>query len=90
MGNLRNFTTIIENIGILGLQNGIVKTVANFHNEKEEVQRLLNRMGYNVGEPDGAIGEKTMAAIKSFQQRIGVAPDGYANATLLKQLRSAS
>lgn len=60
------------------------------HNEKEEVQRLLNRMGYNVGEPDGAIGEKTMAAIKSFQQRIGVSPDGYANATLLKQLRAAS
>ena len=60
------------------------------HNEKEEVQRLLNRMGYDVGEPDGAIGEKTMAAIKSFQQRIGVSPDGYANATLLKQLRSAT
>ncbi|MFD1797696.1 lytic murein transglycosylase [Paracoccus aurantiacus] len=60
------------------------------HNEKEEVQRLLNRMGYNVGEPDGAIGEKTMAAIKAFQQRIGVSPDGYANATLLQQLRRAT
>ena len=60
------------------------------HNQKEEVQRLLNRMGYDVGEPDGAIGEKTMAAIKSFQQRIGVSPDGYANATLLKQLQAAS
>ena len=57
------------------------------HNQKEEVQRLLNRKGYNVGEPDGAIGEKTMEAIKAFQQRIGVSPDGYANATLLQQLR---
>lgn len=60
------------------------------HNEKEEVQRLLNRLGYNIGEPDGAIGEKTMAAIKAFQQRIGVSPDGYANTKLLQQLRSAT
>ena len=60
------------------------------HNEKEEVQRRLNRLGYDVGEPDGAIGEKTMAAIKAFQQRIGVSPDGYANAALLQQLRSRS
>ena len=66
------------------------ETGALTHNQKEEVQRLLNRMGYDVGEPDGAIGEKTMAAIKSFQQRIGVSPDGYANATLLKQLQAAS
>ncbi|AUM74286.1 lytic murein transglycosylase [Paracoccus jeotgali] len=60
------------------------------HNQKEEVQRRLNRLGYNVGEPDGAIGEKTMAAIKAFQQRIGVSPDGYANADLLKQLQARS
>ncbi|MFV0291863.1 MAG: lytic murein transglycosylase [Paracoccus sp. (in: a-proteobacteria)] len=60
------------------------------HNEKEEVQRLLNRLGYNVGEPDGAIGENTIAGIKAFQRRIGVDPDGYANATLLKQLRKAT
>ena len=59
------------------------------HNEKEEVQRLLNRRGYNVGEPDGAIGENTIAGIKAFQRRIGVEQDGYANATLLQQLRSA-
>lgn len=60
------------------------------HNQKEEVQRLLNRLGYNVGEPDGAIGEKTMEGIKAFQRRVGVSPDGYANTTLLKQLQAAS
>ncbi|WBU54079.1 lytic murein transglycosylase [Paracoccus sp. SCSIO 75233] len=57
------------------------------HNQKEEVQRRLNRLGYNVGEPDGAIGENTIAGIKAFQRRIGVEPDGYANTTLLKQLQ---
>ncbi|WBU60799.1 lytic murein transglycosylase [Paracoccus albus] len=60
------------------------------HNQKEEVQRLLNRLGYNVGEPDGAIGENTIAGIKAFQRRIGVEQDGYANTTLLQQLRSAT
>ncbi|WBU57155.1 lytic murein transglycosylase [Paracoccus sediminicola] len=60
------------------------------HNQKEEVQRLLNRLGYNVGEPDGAIGENTIAGIKAFQRRIGVEPDGYANTTLLKQLQQAT
>ena len=60
------------------------------HNQKEEVQRLLNRLGYNVGEPDGAIGENTIAGIKAFQRRIEVEPDGYANTTLLKQLQRAT
>ncbi|SDE58646.1 membrane-bound lytic murein transglycosylase B [Paracoccus isoporae] len=60
------------------------------HNQKEEVQRLLNRLGYNVGEPDGAIGENTIAGIKAFQRRIGVEPDGYANTTLLQHLQRAT
>lgn len=60
------------------------------HNQKEEVQRRLNRLGYNVGEPDGAIGENTITGIKAFQRRIGVEQDGYANTTLLKQLQSAT
>lgn len=48
MGNLRNFTTIIENIGILGLQNGIVKTVANFHNEKEEITQFVANVFWSL------------------------------------------
>ena len=48
MGNLRNFTTIIENVGILGLQNGIVKTVANFHNEKEEVTQFVANVFWSL------------------------------------------
>ena len=48
MGNLRNFTTIIENIGILGLQNGIVKTVANYHNEKEEVTQFVANVFWSL------------------------------------------
>jgi PST family polysaccharide transporter len=39
MGNLRNFTSTIENIGILGLQNGIVQNCAKNNGNKE----LLNK-----------------------------------------------
>ena len=37
MGNLRNFTTTIENIGVLGLQNGIVQTSAKNQESKEQL-----------------------------------------------------
>lgn len=48
MGNLRNFTTIIENIGILGLQNGIVKTVANYQDEKEEATQFVANVFWSL------------------------------------------
>ena len=35
MGNLRNFTSTLENIGILGLQNGIVQNSAKNQESKE-------------------------------------------------------
>lgn len=41
MGNLRNFTNIIENVGILGLQNGIVKSVANYHKEEQKLTQFV-------------------------------------------------
>lgn len=41
MGNLRNFTTTIENIGILGLQNGIVQNCAKNHENKEQLNHWV-------------------------------------------------
>ena len=35
--------------------------------ERRELQRLLSRHGYDVGEPDGAIGAKTRAADRRFR-----------------------
>lgn len=56
--------------------------------ERREVQSLLNRRGYNVGEPDGAIGEKSRAAIADYQIKAGLKRDGRAGMLLLKALRS--
>src|SRR5262245_60166596 len=55
--------------------------------ERLELQQLLARRGYDVGEPDGRLGGKTRAAIRDFQSRIGQVPDGFASASILDRLR---
>ena len=44
MGNLRNFTTTIENIGVLGLQNGIVQTSAKNQESKEQLNHWVTSL----------------------------------------------
>jgi lytic murein transglycosylase len=56
--------------------------------ERLELQQLLARRGYDVGEPDGHLGARTRAAIRDFQAKIGRVPDGYASAVVLDQLRT--
>ncbi|MFN3659306.1 MAG: lytic murein transglycosylase [Pseudolabrys sp.] len=55
--------------------------------ERLELQELLSRHGFDVGEPDGRLGARTRAAIRDFQARIGRVPDGFASAGILNQLR---
>jgi membrane-bound lytic murein transglycosylase B len=57
--------------------------------QKMEVQELLNKLGYDVGEPDGIIGPNTIDAVSKFQTSLGLVPDGKANEDLLKKLRRA-
>jgi membrane-bound lytic murein transglycosylase B len=56
--------------------------------ERLELQVLLTRQGYNIGEPDGMFGIRTRAAIRDFQAKIGRVPDGFASASVLDQLRT--
>ena len=55
--------------------------------ERIELQRHLERMGYDVGEPDGKLGSKTRTALRIYQQRSGKVPDGFASASVLDSLR---
>ena len=57
--------------------------------EKVEVQKLLNQIGYDVGEPDGIIGPNSIKSIRKFQIILGLIPDGLANKELLLELRKA-
>ena len=56
--------------------------------ERLELQQLLARHGYDVGEPDGQLGLKTRTAIRDFQAKSGRIPDGFASAGVLDQLRA--
>ena len=52
-----------------------------------ELQSRLGALGYEPGEADGVVGEKTRRAIRLFQRSQALPADGYADAGLLFQLR---
>src|SRR5207237_9729403 len=56
--------------------------------ERYELQQRLALRGFDIGEPDGRFGTKTRAAIREFQVRAGLVPDGFASAELLDRLRT--
>jgi membrane-bound lytic murein transglycosylase B len=57
--------------------------------QRQEVQKRLQQMGHDVGEPDGKIGSKTREAVRQFQLQRGLAPDGYADVNVLNALRAS-
>lgn len=56
--------------------------------QRRELQRLLIARGYNVGEPDGAVGSLTRAAIKEVEARIGMPQTGRPGEKVLRALKS--
>jgi lytic murein transglycosylase len=54
---------------------------------RRELQTLLARHGYDVGEPDGAIGTKTKEAIADFEGKNGLPVNGRASQKVLEALR---
>jgi lytic murein transglycosylase len=54
---------------------------------RRELQTLLAKRGYDVGQPDGAIGNKTKAAIADFEQKNGMPVNGRASQKVLEALR---
>jgi lytic murein transglycosylase len=55
--------------------------------ERRELQRLLTARGYDVGEPDGRVGQKTRDAIKDVERRIGRDETGRPGGKVLEALR---
>jgi lytic murein transglycosylase len=52
-----------------------------------ELQRLLTRHGYDVGEIDGKFGTLTRTAVKQAQLKAGLPADSYPTVELLERLR---
>ena len=55
--------------------------------ERRELQERLAGKGYEIGSKDGVIGTTTRRAIATYQQSVGLKPDGRASASVLKALR---
>jgi len=55
-----------------------------------EMQRLLNKQGIDVGEPDGKVGSGTRAGVKKAQLKYGLPADSYPDAELLRRLEGAT
>src|ERR1700729_4119410 len=55
---------------------------------RKELQTLLQRRGYDVGTPDGAVGAKTRDAIKSYEGKLGLPQTGRPGGVVLDALRS--
>lgn len=49
-------------------------------------QQLLAKLGYNTGTPDGRMGPNTQAALRRFEARIGLVPQGKLTDPLLNEL----
>ncbi|MDP9837846.1 localization factor PodJL [Neorhizobium huautlense] len=50
------------------------------------IQAILNKNGFDAGAPDGKMGNKTVAAIRSFQKANGMEPDGKVSEPLVRKL----
>jgi lytic murein transglycosylase len=57
--------------------------------ETRELQNLLVGLGYDVGETDGIIGEKTRQAIRQAQIKFGLPADSYPSDDLFRCLRGS-
>ena len=55
--------------------------------ERKEVQIKLAELGFYKGEIDGNIGSGSRAAIKAYQEKHGLVPDGFASKSLLDRMR---
>jgi membrane-bound lytic murein transglycosylase B len=55
--------------------------------EITEIQDRLTKAGFNTGGIDGRVGNDTMKAVRDYQRKVGLDPDGYAGLKVLARLR---
>jgi lytic murein transglycosylase len=60
------------------------------YEQMKEVQALLKRRGYDVGEVDGKLGAMSRKAVKDMQMKLGLPADSYPTSELLTALRGRS
>ena len=80
---------VISFITILAMQNNEVLALSKYGSRGTEVRTIqdkLKRWGYYTGSVDGIYGSLTVAAVKKFQQKNGLAVDGIAGTKTLNAM----
>ena len=81
IGSILILLLVVIFITTLSMQNNTVDALSKYGSRGEEVrtiQEKLKRWGYYTGNVDGIYGSKTVAAVKYFQSKNGLAVDGIA------------
>ncbi|MDA5094251.1 lytic murein transglycosylase [Aliiroseovarius sp. KMU-50] len=95
LGSYNNAQKYIIGVGILsdliagrpGLRHEFGPDVNGMRlKDRIALQKGLARAGYDVGEPDGVIGPKTLAAISAYEQAQGLTVSGQPSLALLSRL----
>ncbi|MGE4249879.1 MAG: lytic murein transglycosylase [Parvibaculaceae bacterium] len=71
------------------VSNGNGPVNALDYNQIMELQKVLTRMGYDVGKIDGKLGALSRAAVKSVQIKLGLPADSWPTPDLLNRLRKS-
>ena len=80
---------VISFITVLAVQNNEVLALSKYGSRGSEVRTIqdkLKRWGYYTGSVDGIYGSLTVAAVKKFQQKNGLAVDGIAGTKTLNAM----
>lgn len=72
------------NAGLSGLQYGMKNDAV------AQLQRQLNKLGYNTGGVDGIFGNGTLSAVRDFQRSRGLSDDGVVGKNTLDALSSGA
>ena len=55
--------------------------------QARDMQTRLQKLGYDVGKIDGRFGETGQTALRAYQEKIGLTPDGYPTLALLQRMK---
>ncbi|MFK3777416.1 cell division protein PodJ [Agrobacterium sp. NPDC089420] len=57
-------------------KEGVKTASVDMEKAIRNIQAILNKNGFDAGQPDGKLGKNTVTAIKDFQKSVGQTPDG--------------
>ena len=75
---------------LAAISSGPVRSSAPSHDMVRQAQSYLAMLGYDIGSMDGLFGERTAAAVRQFQQDMGISSTGLISEELLALLRTVA